>query len=88
MKHVIQAWGSDDREYTVNFRYIKAVRATLEEPGNDEDIEIEEVFCDGKEIEPTGKDLDHFVTQAWEYMSEEVDPPSDWKREWECNYER
>jgi hypothetical protein len=86
-QHTIQAWGSDDREYTVYFYHRKASPATLEHPGDDEDIEINQVFVDGKEIQATEKDLDHFVTKAWESLDDDADPP-EWKREWECNYER
>jgi hypothetical protein len=85
--HTIRAWGEGDKEYTVVFHHRKASRATLEYPGDPEDIEINQVLLDGKEVEASEKDLDYFVTQAWESLEEE-DPPSDWKREWECNYER
>ena len=86
--HEFSAWGDDDKGYKVVFYHTKYRPATLEQPAEPEDVEIEQVFCDGKEVQVSDSLIDKFITQAWEYLNDDEDPPDDWKREWECNYER
>lgn len=88
MNHTMQAWDENDQEYVVHFCHTKATRQTLEYPGDPEDVEIEQVFLNGKEVQVSEQLIDKWTTQAWEIINEDEDPPDDWKREWECNYER
>lgn len=89
MRHIISGWGpaGDDTEYRFAFRYLKGRRATLEQPEEPEDVEIEEVWLNDELVEVSEKHKDCFITQAWEFLNDEPDAP-DWKREYEVNYER
>jgi hypothetical protein len=83
--HSMICYGMDDTLYTVNFYHRSEERQTLEYPGAPEEVEIEQVFFQGKPVEVSDEQIKRFEDAAWENLEEE-DPPRN--REWECNYER
>ena len=68
---------------TVHYSFTPACRATLEDPGNDASVEIEEIQTNGRAVKIDGDEMGRIEEAAMEHAMEEraiyEDGLADWK---------